>query len=85
MIIACTFIRQLADGPHYELNYLNPTVKPVQKYSFSKRISHAMFVKCEAYQEDFLVPEVNEVIAEQHERLNKRATIQEAKILKFSL
>ena len=44
-----------------------------------------MFVKCEAYQEDFLAPEVNEVIAEQHERLDKRGTIQEAKILKFSL
>ena len=28
-----------------------------------------MFVKCDAYQEDFLVPEVNEVIVEQHERL----------------
>ena len=28
-----------------------------------------MFVKCDAYQEGFLIPEVSEVIVEQHERL----------------
>ena len=28
-----------------------------------------MFVTCDAYQEGFLIPEVNELIVEQHERL----------------